>query len=260
MRFKAEKSPLTSASTRSVGPRGGDRRLGALAVLAAPAGLRLLLAGRRLVAGPAPGRDRGGGGLRGGAVGLLGGAARVVLTEVLVEDGLEGEALAADVAVERLVARVLADVVLQLVLARVLLPADATDERRDAHVEPHVPVQTALLVEGLAAVDAGEAGVVAEPAVPHLLPQVVLVAAHIERSVLLPLQDNKDVTTTQNLTGPNRNTFLKVLLDLKDLSSGYLGARLPQLVGSAGRLALRSLALSEDDHAAGGAEPGQQTS
>ena len=100
---------------------------------------------------------------------------------------LEGEALAADVAVEGLVARVLADVILQLVLARVLLPADATREGRDAHVKPHVAVQAALLVEGLAAVDAGETRVVAEPAVAHLLPQVVLVAAHIEGGVLLAL-------------------------------------------------------------------------
>lgn len=134
-----------------------------------------------------PGRDGGGGGLGGGAVGLLGGAARVVLAEVLVEDGLEGEALPADVAVERLVARVLADVVLQLVFAGVLLAADAADERRDAHVQAHVAVQAALLVEGLAAVDAGQPGVVAEPAVSYLLPKVLLVAAHIKRCVLLPL-------------------------------------------------------------------------
>lgn len=120
-------------------------------------------------------------------MGLLRRAAWVVLAEVLVEDGLEGEALAADVAVERLVARVLADVILQLVFAGVFLPTDAADERRDAHVEPHVPVQAAFLVEGLAAVDAGETRVVAEPAVSYLLPQVVLIAAHIERCVLLPL-------------------------------------------------------------------------
>lgn len=122
-------------------------------------------------------------------MGLLGRAARVVLAEVLVEDGLEGEALAADVAVEGLVAGVLADVVLQLVLAGVLLPTDAADERRDAHVQAHVAIQAALLVEGLAAVDAGEPRVVAEPAVSYLFPQVVLVAAHIECCMLLPLTD-----------------------------------------------------------------------
>lgn len=42
---------------------------------------------------------------------LLGGTTRVVLAEMLVEDGLEGEALAADVAMERLVACMLADMV-----------------------------------------------------------------------------------------------------------------------------------------------------
>lgn len=113
----------------------------------------------------------------------------MVFAEVLIEDGLEGKALAADVAVEGLVAGVLANVVLQLVLAGVLLPADTADERCDAHVQPHVAVQAALLIEGLAAVDAGEPRVVAEPAVPHLLPQVVLVPAHVKGGMLLPLQE-----------------------------------------------------------------------
>ncbi len=176
----------------SVGPCGGDRGLGTLTVLAsttaAPSStLGLLLAGGGLVTGPSPGRDGGGGGLGGGAVGLLRSTARVVFAEVLVEDGLEREALATDMAVEGLVAGVLADVVLQLVLAGVLLPADAAHKWCDAHVQAHVAVQAALLVEGLAAVDAGEPGVVAEPAVSYLLPQVVLVAAHIKRRMLLPL-------------------------------------------------------------------------
>lgn len=61
-------------------------------------------------------------------------AAWVVLPEMLVEDSLEGEALATDVAVEGLVSSVLADVVLQLVLARVLLSTHAANERCDAHV------------------------------------------------------------------------------------------------------------------------------
>lgn len=134
-------------------------------------------------------------------MGLLGGAAWVVLAEVLVEDGLEGEALATDVAVEGLVAGVLADVVLQLVLAGVLLPTDATDERRDAHVQTHVSVQAAFLVEGLAAVDAGESRIVAEPAVSYLLPQVVLVATHIERCMLLPLRAEGNVSTDETRTG-----------------------------------------------------------
>lgn len=126
-------------------------------------------------------------GLLGRTVGLLGSAAWVVFAEVLVEDGLEGEALATDMAVEGLVAGVLADVVLQLVLAGVLFPTYAADEWCDAHVKAHVSVQAAFLVERLAAVDAGEPRVVAEPAVSYLFPQVVLVATHIECCIRLPL-------------------------------------------------------------------------
>jgi len=90
--------------------------------------------------------------------------ARVVLAKVLVEDGLEREAFPADVAVEGLVARVLADVILQLILAGVLLPAHAADKRGDAHVQTHVPVQAAFLVEGFGAVNTSEPWVVPEPA------------------------------------------------------------------------------------------------
>lgn len=131
-------------------------------------------------------------------MGLLGGTAWVVLAEVLVEDGLEGEALAADVAVEGLVAGVLADVVLQLVFAGILLTADAADKRRDAHVQTHVAVQAALLVEGLAAVDAGESRVVAEPAVAHLLPQVFFVSTHVKRCVLLTLKGTATCYCSRN--------------------------------------------------------------
>lgn len=90
--------------------------------------------------------------------------ARVVLAKVLVEDGLEREAFATDVAVEGLVASVLADVVLQLILACVLLPTHAADEGCDAHVETHVPVQAAFLIEGFGAVNTSEPWVVPEPA------------------------------------------------------------------------------------------------
>lgn len=95
---------------------------------------------------------------------LQGQTARVVLAKVLVEDGLEREAFSAHVAVEGLVARMLADVIFQLILAGVLLPTHAADKRSDAHVEPHVPVQAALLVEGFGTVNTCEPWVVAEPA------------------------------------------------------------------------------------------------
>lgn len=136
-----------------------------------------LFLGRRLLLGLPAGRHRG---LRGDAVRpLQGQTAGVVLAKVLVEDGLEREAFAAHVAVERLVARVLADVILQLILAGVLLPAHAAHKRCDAHVQAHVPVQAALLVEGFGAVNAREPRVVPEPALRNLLlPQVFHVSAH----------------------------------------------------------------------------------
>lgn len=118
-------------------------------------------------------------------------AAWMVLAEMLVEDSLEGEALATDVAVEGLVSCVLADVVLQLVLARVLLSAHAAHEWSDAHVQPHVTIKTALLVKGLAAVDTGEAGVVAEPAITHLFTQILFIPSHIKHSCFLSLQSRK---------------------------------------------------------------------
>lgn len=90
--------------------------------------------------------------------------ARVVLAKVLVEDGLEREAFTADVAMKGLVACVLADVILQLILAGILFPTHAADKRCDAHVETHVPVQTAFLVEGFGAVNTSEPWVVPEPA------------------------------------------------------------------------------------------------
>ena len=125
--------------------------------------------------------------------GFLLGATRMVLAEVLVEDSLKGEAFATHMAVEGLVSCVLADVVLQLVLARVLLPTYPAHKRCDAHVQTHVSVQTALLVEGLAAVDAGEAWVVAEPAIPHLFPQVVLVATHVKHGLILTLNTQTSI-------------------------------------------------------------------
>lgn len=65
---------------------------------------------------------------------LLWSAAWMILAEVLVENSLEREAFAADVAMEGLVSCVLTDVVLELVLAGVLLSADSTDKRGNAHV------------------------------------------------------------------------------------------------------------------------------
>lgn len=120
---------------------------------------------------------------------LLGGTAGMILAEVLVEDGLEGEALTTDVAVEGLVPCVLTDVVLKLVLAGVLLPTNAAHERCDAHVKAHMAIQTSLLVEGLAAVNAGQPWVVAEPAVTHLFTQVLFVASHIKDGLLLSLSN-----------------------------------------------------------------------
>lgn len=110
---------------------------------------------------------------------LQGHAARVVLAKVLVEDGLEGEALATDMAVEGLVACVLADVVLQLILAGILFTTHAANKRCDAHMEAHVPVQAAFLVEGFSTVDAGQPRVVTEPPLRYFLfTEILDVTAH----------------------------------------------------------------------------------
>lgn len=128
----------------SIGPGGGDRGLNPFSerrpgTSRSAISLGLFLSGRLVFVLASAGGDRGG--LGRGAVGhLLRSAAGMVLAEVLVENGLEGEALAAHVAMEGLVARVLSDVVLELVLAGVFFAADAAHEGGDAHVQPHVPV------------------------------------------------------------------------------------------------------------------------
>lgn len=118
-------------------------------------------------------------------------AAWMVLAEMLVENGLEREALATDVAVEGFVSCVLADVILQLVLACVFLSTHSAHKWGDAHVQPHMAIKAALLVKGLAAVDTGETWIVAEPAITHLLTQILLIPSHIKRSCFLSLQCRK---------------------------------------------------------------------
>lgn len=99
----------------------------------------------------------------------------VLLAQVLVECALEGETFAADLAVEGFVVCVAADVVLELIFASVLLAAELADEGRDAHVQTHVAVKAAFLIERFAAVDANEALVVRVPlATKTPLPYVIL--------------------------------------------------------------------------------------
>lgn len=110
---------------------------------------------------------------------LQGYTTRVVFAEVLIQDGLEGETLATHVAVEGLVACVLADVILQLIFPGVLLATHAAHEWSDPHVQAHVAVQAPLLVERFGTVDAGEAGVVPEPALRYfLLSEILYIATH----------------------------------------------------------------------------------
>lgn len=109
---------------------------------------------------------------------------------MLVEDGLKGKAFPTNMAVEGFIPSVLADVVFQLVLPCVLLPTYAAHKWCDAHVQTHVSVKTSLLVEGLAAVDAGKAWVIAEPAITHLLPQILFIASHVKDGLLLTLGGN----------------------------------------------------------------------
>lgn len=58
----------------------------------------------------------------------------MILTKVLVEDGLEGEAFSTDMAVKGLVARVFADMVLQLILASILFTTHTANKWCNAHV------------------------------------------------------------------------------------------------------------------------------
>lgn len=115
----------------------------------------------------------------------------MVLAEMLVENSLEREALATNVAVEGLVSCVLADMILQLVFTSVFLSAHSAHKWRDAHVQPHVAIKAALLIKGLAAVDTGETWIVAEPAITHLLTQILLIPSHIKRSCFFSLQCRK---------------------------------------------------------------------
>lgn len=118
-------------------------------------------------------------------------AARMILTKVLVEDGLEGETLPADMAVKGFVSRVFADMVLQLILASILFATHTANKGCDAHVEPHVPVQATLLIEGFGAIDASETRVVAKPPLRYFLfTEIFNIATHSNYSRLLHLERN----------------------------------------------------------------------
>lgn len=115
-------------------------------------------------------------------------AARVILTKVLVEDSLEGEALPTDMAVKGFVACVFADVVLKLILAGILFATHTANKWCDAHVESHVPVQAALLVERFGAIDASETRIIAKPPLRHfLLTEIFDIATHSNYSRLFHL-------------------------------------------------------------------------
>lgn len=115
-------------------------------------------------------------------------AAGMILTKVLVEDSLEGEALPTDVAMKGFVACMFADVILKLVLAGILFATHTANKWCDAHMESHVPVQAALLVEGFGTVDTGETRVVAKPPLRHFLfTEIFDIAAHSNYSRLFHL-------------------------------------------------------------------------
>lgn len=99
----------------------------------------------------------------------------MLLPQVLVEGALEWEAFATDLTVEGLVVCVATDVILQLVFPGVLLATELANEGGDAHVQAHVAIQAALLVEALSTVDTNESLVVGVPlAVQAALAHVVL--------------------------------------------------------------------------------------
>lgn len=115
--------------------------------------------------------------------------ARVILTKVLVEDSLEGEALPTDMAVKGLVACMLPDVILQLILAGILFATHPANKRCDAHMKPHVPVQTTLLVEGFGTVNASQTWVVTKPPFRYFLfTEIFHIATYSNNSRLLYLE------------------------------------------------------------------------
>lgn len=89
--------------------------------------------------------------------------AHVLLPQVLVEGALKWETLPADLTVEGLVVCVAADVVLKLVFSCVLLATKFTDKWGDAHVQAHVAVQAAFLIERFPTVDTNESLIVRVP-------------------------------------------------------------------------------------------------
>lgn len=75
---------------------------------------------------------------------------------MLVEGALEREALPADLTAERLVVEYGPGCGTPTGPSACASSLKNLHTRRDSHVEPHVPVKTSLLVEGLAAVDADQ--------------------------------------------------------------------------------------------------------
>lgn len=71
--------------------------------------------------------------------------------------------------VKRFVACVLTDMILQLIFPGILLTTHAANKWRDPHMQAHMAVQAALLVERFGAVDAGEPGVIPEPPLGYFL-------------------------------------------------------------------------------------------
>lgn len=105
--------------------------------------------------------------------------ARVVFSKVLIQDGLEGETFATNMTVKGLVACVLSDVIFQLIFPGILFSTHAADKGCYSHMQPHVAVQTSLLVERFGTVDAGEAGIIPEPPLRYLLfSEIVHIAAY----------------------------------------------------------------------------------
>lgn len=102
--------------------------------------------------------------------------AHVLLPQMLVEGALKWETLPADLTVEGLVVCVATDVVLQLVFSCVLLATEFTDKWGDAHVQAHVAVQAAFLIERFPTIDANESLIVRVPlsgtaSLPHVILQ-----------------------------------------------------------------------------------------
>lgn len=125
----------------------------------------------------------------------------MLLPQVLVERALKREALPADLTVEGLVVCVTSNVVLQLVFSCVFLATEFTDEWGDAHVQAHVTIQAALLIESFPTVDANESLIVRVPLCGTAPLSHVILQSYSPQNGLAVIRGWSDLTQDCRLDG-----------------------------------------------------------